>query len=90
MAKRVEIEFISAGFEQILTGAGVHDVILSETDAICSRANAANTRGGEGFDSNVKLTHAYRSNRYVGFVGTTDKASMIAESEDKALSGAVM
>ena len=90
MAKRVEIEFISAGFEQILTCAGVHDVILSETEAICSRANAANARGGEGFQSNVKLTHAYRSNRYVGFVGTTDRASMIAESEDKALSGAVM
>jgi hypothetical protein len=86
----VEIAFISAGFEQILTGSGVQNVVRSETEAICSRANAANARGGEGFDSNVKLTHAYRSNRYVGFVGTTDRASMIAESEDKALSGAVM
>jgi hypothetical protein len=90
MAKRVEIEFISAGFEQILTGSGVQNVVQSETEAICSRANAANARGGEALDSNVKLTHAYRSNRYVGFVGTTDRASMIAESEDKALSGAVM
>lgn len=90
MAKRVEIEFDSAGFEQILTGSGVESVVRSETEAICSRANAANARGGEGFQSNVKLTHAYRSNRYVGFVGTTDKASMIAESEDKALSGAVI
>ena len=90
MAKQVEIEFISEGFEQILTGSGVLSVVQSETESICSRANAANTRGGEGFQSNVKLTHAYRSNRYVGFVGTTDKASMMAESEDKALSGAVM
>ena len=87
MAQKVEIEFISSGFEQILTGSGVQSVVQSQTEAICSRANAANARGGEGFQSNVKLTHAYRSNRYVG---TTDKASMIAESEDKALSGAVM
>ena len=28
MAKRVEIEFISAGFEQILTGSGVQNVVL--------------------------------------------------------------
>lgn len=90
MAKRVEIEFISAGFEQILTGSGVQGVVSEQTNAICARANAANARGGEGFESNVKLTHAYRSNRYVGFVGTTDRKSMIAESEDKALSGAVM
>ena len=90
MAKRVEIEFISEGFEQILTSSGVQNVVYEQTNAICARANAANSRGGEGFESNVKLTHAYRSNRYVGFVGTTDKASMIAESEDKALSGAVM
>ena len=90
MVKRVEIEFISEGFEQILTGSGVQNVVYEQTNAICARANAANSRGGEGFESNVKLTHAYRSNRYVGFVGTTDRASMIAESEDKALSGAVM
>ena len=90
MAKRVEVEFISEGFEQILTGSGVQGVVTEQTNAICARANAANSRGGEGFQSNVKLTHAYRSNRYVGFVGTTDRASMIAESEDKALSGAVM
>ena len=90
MAKKVEIEFDSAGFEQILTGPGVQGVVYEETNAICARANANNARGGQGFNSNVKLTHAYRSNRYVGFVGTTDKASMIAESEDKALSGAVM
>lgn len=90
MAKRVEIEFISEGFEQILTGAGVQSVVSEKANAICAMANAANARGGDGFESNVKLTHAYRSNRYVGFVGTTDKASRIAESEDKALSGAVM
>lgn len=90
MEKRVEIEFISAGFEEILTSSGVQSVVSDKTNAICARANAANTRGGDGFEGNVRLTHAYRSNRYVGFVGTTDKASMIAESEDKVLSGAVM
>lgn len=90
MAAKVQIEFISEGFEQILSGTGVQGVVSEQTNAICARANAANNRGGEGFDSNVRLTHAYRSNRYVGFVGTTDQASMIAESEDKALSRAVM
>lgn len=90
MANKVEIEFISAGFEQILTSSGVQSMVTEQTNAICARANAANVRGGEGFQANVKLTHAYRSNRYVGFVGTTDRASRIAESEDKALSGAVM
>ena len=90
MAAKVQIEFISEGFEQILSGTGVHDVVYEQTNAICARANAANARGGEGFQSNVKLTRAYRSNRYVGFVGTTDRKSIMAESEDKALSGAVM
>ena len=68
MAAKVQIEFISEGFEQILTGTGVHDVVYEQMNAICARANAANARGGEGFQSNVKLTRAYRSNRYVGFV----------------------
>ena len=48
MAKRVEIEFISEGFEQILTGSGVQNVVYEQTNAICARANAANSRGGEG------------------------------------------
>ena len=86
----IKVEFNSAGFEQILTSSGVKDMITAETEAICSRANANNVRGGDGFESNGKLTHAYRSNRYVGFVGTTEKKSRIAESEDKALSGEVM
>lgn len=90
MAKKVtEIEFISEGFEQILTSSGTMSVIQSETDRIRMKANANNKRGGQGFHSGTRIGTAYGSRRCLGFVYTTDKNSQIAEAEDKALSKAV-
>ena len=90
MAKEIEIEFFSEGFEQILTSAGVMSAVQSATNGIYQRANANNSRGGDGFHSGTRIGRAYGSQRALGFVYTTDRASCIAEAEDKALSGAVM
>ena len=89
MAKQVEIEFFSEGFEQILTSRGVMSAVESATNGIWARANANNTRGGTGFHSGTRIGRAYGSQRALGFVYTTDRKSAIAEAEDKALSEAV-
>lgn len=89
MATDVEIEWIHEGFEAILTSAGTMSAVSSATEAIRSRANANNHRGGNGFHSGTKVGRAYGSSRCLGFVYTTDRKSQIAEAEDKALSGAV-
>lgn len=89
MAKQVEIEFFSEGFEQILTSAGTMSAVQSATNGIWARANANNNRGGTGFHSGTRIGRAYGSQRALGFVYTTDNKSAIAEAEDKALSEAV-
>lgn len=89
MAKQVEIEFFSEGFEQILTSAGTMSAVQSATEGIWARANANNNRGGTGFHSGTRIGRAYGSQRALGFVYTTDRKSAIAEAEDKALSEAV-
>ena len=89
MAKQVEIEFFSEGFEQILTSGGVMSAVESATNGIWARANANNTHGGSGFYSGTRIGRAYGSQRALGFVYTSDKKSAIAEAEDKALSEAV-
>lgn len=89
MAKQTTIEFFSQGFEQILTSPGTMSAVEDATSAIHTRANANNTRGGNGFGSGTRVGRAYGSQRALGFVYTTDRKSAIAEAEDKALSGAV-
>ncbi len=89
MAKQVEIEFFSEGFEQILTCEGTMSVVQSATNGIWARANAKNSRGGTGFHSGTRIGRAYGSQRALGFVYTTDRKSELAEAEDKALSEAV-
>ena len=90
MAKQVEIEFFSSGFEQILTSAGTMSAVQSATNEIRTRANANNTHGGSGFYSGTRVGKAYGSQRALGFVYSSDKKSATAEAEDKALSGAVI
>ena len=87
MAKQVEIEFFSEGFEQILTAPGTMSAVESAAAAIRERANANNTRGGSGFYSGTRIGTAYGSQR--ALVYTSDKKSAQAEAEDKALSEAV-
>lgn len=89
MAKKIEIEWNHAGFEQILCASGTMTAVQSATDKIRANANANNRRGGHGFRSGVRLGKAFGSQRALGFVYSSDRQSAIAESEDKALSRAV-
>lgn len=86
--EQVRIEFNSEGFRQILLSQGCHDVVTQYTEEIVAKANANNQRGGEGFKASTQVG-GYGGGRWIGFVGTTDKKSMIAESEDKALTRAL-
>ena len=82
------IEFNPEGFRQILLSEGCKELIQTTTEDICQKANANNTRGGEGFESNV-IVGGYGGGRWIGFVSTTDENSKIAEAEDLALSRAI-
>lgn len=85
----IKIEWVHEGFEQILCAPGTMSQVQAVTEQIKSRANAANHRGGTGFESGTRTGKAFGSQRALGFVYTTDKNSRIAEAEDKALSKAV-
>lgn len=89
MANKPNIEFIKEGFLAIVQSDGCRQVVDQTAQEICDRANGNNTRGGNGFEKEVKLWNTYGKTRYVGFVSTTDKNSMIAESEDSALTRAI-
>ena len=83
----MKIEFISAGFKGILNSPGVESMIQQRTEDIKTRANANLNVESSGFDSHVYTGGG--QGRVVGVVFTTDRASRIAEAEDKALSRAV-
>jgi len=84
----VRIVFNSEGFRQVLLSEGCHEVVTQVTEEIKDRANSNNARGGEGFRASTQVG-GYGGGRWIGFVSTTDKNTMIAESEDKALTGAL-
>lgn len=86
--EKVRIVFNSDGFRQILLSEGCHEVVKQTTDEIAERANANNTRGGEGFQASTQVG-GYGGGRWIGFVSATDKNAKIAESEDKALTRAL-
>lgn len=86
----MRIEFISDGFKQILLSKGCEQLVKDITDEIADKADANNTRGGAGFSPSVKyIVGGYGGGRWLGFVGTTDKQSAQAESEELALTRAV-
>lgn len=89
MAIETKVVFREAGFKEILFSDGVRGLVEENAGAICDRANQANRRGGEGFATNV-VKGGYGGGRWIGFVKTTDTKSMIAEAEDKALTGAIL
>ena len=84
----VRIVFNSDGFKQILLSDGCRDLVQSTTEEIKNKADANNTRGGDGFEAST-MVGGYGGGRWIGFVSTTDNASKIAESEDKALTRAI-
>lgn len=76
------------GFKALLQGPEIKELVEQEAKLIEDRANANNTRGGEGFVSTIKVGY-YGGGRWVGFIHATDNNSAIAESEDKALTRAL-
>lgn len=83
----MRIEFISQGFHDILCSPGVHDLVDSKAQEIKARADSAAPES-QGFEVNT-IVGGYGGGRWVSFVQTTDKASMIAEAEHNALTGAI-
>lgn len=86
----VQIEFIGEGFGEILRSEGTRELVQQVTEDIGNKANARNSFGGEGFRTSVEQSGRYKNKRWVGFVSTTDKKSIQAETEDGALSGAIL
>jgi len=84
----LRLVFNSDGFRQILESQGCHDLVQQTAEEIAQKANANNTRGGEGFEASTQLG-GYGGGRYIGFVTAADNKAKIAESEDKALTRAL-
>ena len=89
MSKQMKIEFISAGFREILLSDGVKALVDEATTEIQSKANANLLEDSEGYEKTVMYGN-YGGGRWVGFVQCTDRASCVAEAEYNALSGAVI
>lgn len=74
----------SDGFGEILHSDACQQLVGDIAEGIAERANA-----NSGLDS-FRASTVKAGTRWIGFASTTDKASVIAESEDKALTGAIL
>lgn len=88
MAAQISIEFNSDGFREILMSDGTRSLVQTVAQEIQARANAGVGEASAGFSATV-WQGGYGGGRWVGSVTTTDKASIIAEAENKVLTGAV-
>lgn len=86
--KQARIVFNSAGFREILLSDGCHSLVSQTAENICIKANANNSRGGEGFKASTQVG-GYGGGRWIGFVTATDKQASAAQSEDQALTRAI-
>lgn len=86
MGSQMHIQFISAGFREILMSGGVQSAVSAEAERIKSAANANGST--DGFQAHVWQGN-YGGGRWIGSVNTTDYDSMKAEAESKALTRAV-
>ena len=86
MATQIRLEFVEEGFQKLLLCDELHDEIERQTNAIKQRADANITGESEGY--NAFVAHD-RADRWIGVVGTSDYASVVAESENAALTRAV-
>ena len=86
----VNIDFLQgAGFRQLLNSDEVKDMVEGHVNAIKARADAGlNGAESQGFNGRGEQGN-YAGGRWIGIVGTSDLATMIAESEDKVLTKAV-
>lgn len=81
----IRLEFNSAGFEALLKSNETQAMIRSHVDEVKGKADAYITGDSQGFSAKTQMA----GTRWIGIVGTTDLATMIAESEQKALEKAV-
>lgn len=88
MSQQTRIVFNSDGFREILNSPGTQSLVQSTTDTIQAKANAGISGESSGFYARVEKGN-YGGGRWVGFVGSTDHASLVAETENKALTKAV-
>lgn len=84
----IRLQFNSEGFKQILLSEGCHTLVKATTSDICAKANANNTRGGDGFRATTQVG-GYGGGRWIGFVTATDAKASAAQSEDNALTRAL-
>lgn len=85
---KARIVFNSEGFRQILLSDGCHNLVQQTADEISQRANANNSRGGEGFRATTQVG-GYGGGRWIGFVTASDSKASAAQSEDQALTRAI-
>lgn len=81
--EQVRIVFNSDGFAQLLNSDGCQQLVQTTAEEIAERANA-----NAGLDS-FKASTVKAGTRWIGFATATDKAASAAESEYKALTGAI-
>lgn len=87
MSTKMHIEFISQGFHDILCSDGVKSLVDEKAQEIKAKADAA-AGESEGFQVTTMMG-GYGGGRWISHIQTTDRASMIAEAEHNALTGAI-
>lgn len=91
---KIDIQFNSEGFRQILVGDGVKNVVEEATKNIAEKANANLTDPqSEGYVSKVfqgaMMSKYGHGGRWVGYVTAADRRASADEAETKSLSRAV-
>lgn len=81
-----KIDFVDAGFKAVLQSEGCQEVVGTAAQAMADKANA--NYGGDGYEAST--VYGGRAQRYIGLVKATDKESLKAESEDQALTRAII
>lgn len=81
-----KLVFNSAGFKALLNTDEMHKVVEEVSHHIADQANS--NYGGDGFAVTTQVG-GYGGGRWIGFVTSTDKDSLQAESEDAALTRAL-
>lgn len=77
MARKVRMEFISAGFREILLGSPVREMVKGEADRIADAA-------GEGYISQT-MYGGYGGGRIVGFAVADTYEAQLDEAENHTL-----
>lgn len=87
MGTKTEIEFKNDGYRAILQGDGVRELVSGLAESIAEKANA--NANADGYAVNTFMGN-YGGGRWCASVKATTPEALKAESENKALSKAVM